>query len=52
MSPRLRATGIVGGFAMLATGCNRVQNALAPAGDQAAEIGKVWDLMLWICVPL
>ena len=52
MNFRPRATGIVGGLALLATGCNRVQNALAPAGDQAAEIGKVWDLMLWICVPL
>ena len=52
MNARLRSMGIAGGVAMLATGCNRVQNALAPAGDQAAEIGKVWGLMLWICVPL
>jgi cytochrome c oxidase subunit 2 len=49
----MRATGIVGGIAvLLAAGCNRVQNMLAPAGDQASDIGKVWDLMLWICVPV
>jgi cytochrome c oxidase subunit 2 len=38
--------------AALLAGCNRVQSALAPAGDQAAAIERVWDLMLWICVPM
>ena len=33
-------------------GCNRVQSALAPAGDQAAAIHGIWTLMLWICVPV
>lgn len=35
-----------------AAGCNRVQSALAPAGDQASEIGIVWNMMLWVCVPV
>jgi cytochrome c oxidase subunit II len=53
MNLRMRATGIVGGIAvLLAAGCNRVQNMLAPAGDQASDIGRVWDLMLWVCVPV
>lgn len=38
--------------ASLLAGCNHVQSALAPAGDQAAAIERVWDLMLWICVPM
>jgi cytochrome c oxidase subunit 2 len=29
-----------------------VQSVLAPAGDQASAIERVWDLMLWICVPM
>lgn len=40
------------GATALLAGCNRVQSALAPAGDQAAAIERVWDLMLWICVPM
>jgi cytochrome c oxidase subunit II len=38
--------------ASLLAGCNRVQNVLAPAGEQAAEIGSVWNLMLVICIPV
>jgi cytochrome c oxidase subunit 2 len=38
--------------ALLAAGCNRVQSSLAPVGDQAEAIKRVWDLMLWICVPM
>jgi len=36
----------------LLAGCNTVQSVLAPAGDQASAIERVWDLMLWICVPM
>lgn len=30
-------------------GCTGTHSALVPAGDQAAAIRGVWDLMLWIC---
>jgi cytochrome c oxidase subunit 2 len=30
-------------------GCSGMQAALDPAGDQAATIGGLWTLMLWIC---
>ena len=43
---------VLPGAALLLAGCNRVQNALAPAGQQAADIGIVWDAMLWVCVPV
>jgi cytochrome c oxidase subunit 2 len=36
----------------LAGGCTRFDSPLVPAGDQAAAIKQVWDLMLWICVPM
>jgi cytochrome c oxidase subunit II len=36
----------------LTGGCNRVQNMLAPMGDQASDIRGIWNLMLWICVPV
>jgi cytochrome c oxidase subunit II len=50
---RPRWTGAVGGLAAwLLGGCNTVQSALAPAGDQALAIGRVWDLMLWICTAM
>ena len=29
-----------------------VQSALDPAADQAQAIHGIWDLMLWICVPM
>ncbi|MGA0585532.1 cytochrome c oxidase subunit II [Dyella sp. KRB-257] len=48
-----RATALLAaGAASLLAGCSHVQSALAPAGDQAAAIERVWDLMLWICVPM
>jgi cytochrome c oxidase subunit II len=37
------------GLALLLTGCSGKQAALDPAGDQAATIGDLWTLMLWIC---
>ena len=40
------------GAASSLAGCNTVQSALAPVGDQSAAIERVWDLMLWICVPM
>ena len=36
----------------LLSGCNHVQSALTPAGDQAADIGVVWTLMVWVCGPV
>ncbi|MGV3593069.1 MAG: cytochrome c oxidase subunit II [Gammaproteobacteria bacterium] len=54
MTRPARAALAVPAFIALAfsAGCNRVQNMLAPVGDQAMEIGRVWNLMLWICVPV
>jgi cytochrome c oxidase subunit II len=43
---------VLGAMSTALAGCNRVQNMLLPMGDQAAEIGGVWNLMLWICVPV
>ena len=37
---------------MLAGGCTRIDSPLMPVGDQATAIKQVWDLMLWICVPM
>ena len=51
MSPRAARWPVVASAAALAS-CNTVQSALAPAGDQSAAIERVWDLMLWICVPM
>ncbi|NUS39457.1 MAG: c-type cytochrome [Lysobacter sp.] len=31
-------------------GCDGAQSALAPAGDQAEAIGRLWDLTLAVCV--
>jgi cytochrome c oxidase subunit II len=45
-------TLLVASAASLLAGCNHVQSALAPAGDQAAAIERVWNLMLWVCVPM
>lgn len=36
---------------LLAGGCTR-DSPLTPVGDQAVAIKQVWDLMLWICVPM
>jgi cytochrome c oxidase subunit 2 len=47
-----RPFATAGALGLLASGCNRVQSALAPVGDQAEAIKRVWDLMLWICVPM
>ncbi|HEY2394578.1 MAG TPA: cytochrome c oxidase subunit II [Rudaea sp.] len=39
--------------AMLAAGgCNRVQSVLLSSGDQASAAGGIWNLMLWVCVPI
>jgi cytochrome c oxidase subunit 2 len=40
------------GAAMLLGACNTVQSALAPVADESHAIEGVWDLMLWICVPM
>ena len=37
-------------LALPLAGCNRVQSSLAPVGDQAAAIGRLWNLTLAICV--
>lgn len=37
---------------MLLGGCNTVQSVLAPIGDQALAIRQIWNLSLWICVPM
>lgn len=50
--PRWLRTLPAAGIALCAGACNTVQSALAPVGDQAAAIEGVWDLMLWICVPV
>lgn len=34
---------------LLIAGCSGKQAALDPAGDQAATIGGLWTLMLWVC---
>jgi cytochrome c oxidase subunit 2 len=39
-------------LAVLACGCTRLDSPLMPVGDQAVAIKQVWDLMLWICVPM
>jgi cytochrome c oxidase subunit II len=48
---RLRWLSAVVSAALLCA-CNTVQSTLAPAGDQAAAIERVWNLMLWICGPM
>lgn len=47
----LRASniGLVITAAASLAGCSGIQAALDPAGDQAASIGDLWTLMLWIC---
>ena len=47
-----RARAVVALAAAGLCGCNRVQSALAPAGDQARAIEGIWHLMLWICGPV
>ena len=37
---------------VLLAACNTVQSALAPVADESRAIERVWDLMLWICVPM
>lgn len=34
---------------LLVVGCSGKQAALDPAGDQAAMIGGLWTLMVWVC---
>jgi cytochrome c oxidase subunit 2 len=34
---------------LLVAGCSGKQAALDPAGDQAAMIGGLWTLMVWVC---
>jgi len=46
---RLRGWSVAAVAAAGTCGCNRIQSALAPAGDQARDIGTIWELMLWIC---
>lgn len=48
MSAATRSSALVLAAALL-TGCSGMQAALDPAGDQAASIGGLWTLMLWIC---
>jgi cytochrome c oxidase subunit 2 len=36
-------------LALLVASCSGKQAALDPAGDQAATIGVLWTLMLWVC---
>ena len=46
-----RAAAIAGGLSALLAGCtNAVQSPLAPIGDQAVAIGRLWNLTLAICV--
>jgi len=50
---RFTARQLLPGAAALAcTACNRVQSTLSWSGDQAAASGSIWNLMLWICVPV
>lgn len=37
-------------LALPLAGCNRVQSSLSPVGDQAAAIGRLWNLSLAVCV--
>ena len=39
-------------LSVLTVGCTGINSPLAPIGDQAVAIRQVWDLMLWICVPM
>ena len=43
-----RASGAIAS-ALLIVGCSGKQAALDPAADQAATIGNLWTLMLWVC---
>jgi cytochrome c oxidase subunit 2 len=51
MRSGLRVILASGATALLAA-CNHVQSALAPVADQSRAIERVWDTMLWICVPM
>lgn len=42
-------SSVVTFVAALLGGCSGMQAALDPAGDQAASIGGLWTLMLWVC---
>jgi cytochrome c oxidase subunit 2 len=46
---RWQRTGSAVVSALLVVGCSGKQAALDPAGDQAATIGGLWTLMLWVC---
>jgi cytochrome c oxidase subunit II len=48
MSAPSRSSVVILAAALL-SGCSGMQAALDPAGDQAASIGGLWTLMLWIC---
>jgi cytochrome c oxidase subunit II len=43
---------LASGGALLLGACNTVQSALAPVADESRAIERVWDLMLWVCVPM
>jgi cytochrome c oxidase subunit II len=43
---------LASGAALLLGACNTVQSALAPIADQSDAIERVWDVMLWVCVPM
>jgi cytochrome c oxidase subunit II len=51
MKPVVRCLAVMAVACLLAA-CNHVQSVLSPEGDQAIAIKQVWNLMLWICVPM
>lgn len=50
---RLRARSLLPcALPLLLAACNTVQSSLAPVADESRAIERVWDTMLWICVPM
>jgi len=49
MSRAARAAWATPWLAFGLSSCRGVQTMLDPAGDQAAHIGDIWRLMLWVC---
>ena len=47
---RLRAAAVACGLVALAGCTNDIQSSLAPVGDQAAAIGRLWNLTLGVSV--
>lgn len=39
-------------WAATLSGCNHVQSTLSPTGEQASDIGALWNLMMAVCVPI